>query len=105
MNKNTQIVWLPIESLIPYEHNAKEHTPKQIDNIKKSLTDYGWQNPCLITKDNVLIAGHGRVMAAKELGLTEAPCIYADDMTDEQIKEYRHLRSRAKARRYTEAVT
>ena len=91
MNKDTQIVWLPVDSLIPYEHNAKEHTPTQIENLKKSLTDYGWQNPCLITKGKVLITGHGRIMAAKALGLAEAPCIYADDLTDEQIREYRHL--------------
>lgn len=91
MNKDTKIVWLAVDTLIPYEHNAKEHTPTQINNIKKSLNTYGWQNPCLITKDNVLVTGHGRILAAKELGLTEAPCIYADDLTDEQIKEYRHL--------------
>lgn len=91
MKKGTKIVWLGIDTLIPYEHNAKEHTPTQIENLKKSLSEYGWQNPCLITKDNVLITGHGRVMAAKELSMSEVPCIYADDLTEKQIKEYRHL--------------
>lgn len=91
MDKKTKIVWKPIDELIPYEHNAKEHTQTQIINIATSLKKYGWQNPCLITKDNIIITGHGRIEAAKECGMLEAPCIYADRLTEEQIKEYRHL--------------
>ena len=91
MNKNTKIIWKPIDELIPYEHNAKEHNETQIKNLATSLEKYGWQNPILIDKDNVIVAGHGRVLGAKELGQTEVPCIYADDLTEEQVREYRIL--------------
>jgi hypothetical protein len=91
MDKNTKIVWLPVEDLIPYEHNAKEHDEVQVKNIAKSIEKYGWQNPVLIDKDNVIIAGHGRVLGAQELGLKDIPCIYADDLTEEQVREYRIL--------------
>ena len=89
MNKETKIIWKNIDDLKPYEHNAKEHDETQVKNLAKSIEKYGWQNPVLIDKDNVIIAGHGRVLGAKELGLTEVPCIYADDLTEEQVKEYR----------------
>ena len=91
MNKDTKIIWKQIDELIPYEHNAKEHDETQVKNLATSIEKYGWQNPILINKDNVIIAGHGRVLGAKELGLTEAPCIYADDLTEEQVREYRIL--------------
>ena len=91
MNKNTKIIWKAIDELIPYEHNAKEHNETQIKNLATSLKKYGWQNPVLIDKNNIIIAGHGRVLGAKELGLTEAPCIYANDLTEEQVREYRIL--------------
>ena len=91
MNKDTKIIWKNIDDLKPYEHNAKDHDETQIKNLATSIEKYGWQNPVLIDKDNVIIAGHGRVLGAKELGLTEAPCIYADDLTEEQVREYRIL--------------
>lgn len=86
-----EIIWLPIDELIPYEHNAKEHTETQIENLAKSFEKYGWVAPCIITRDNVIVAGHGRILGAKKAGLDKAKCMYADDLTDEQIKEYRHL--------------
>lgn len=91
MNKNTKIIWKPIDELIPYEHNAKEHTEKQLANLEESFRRYGWQQPCLITNDNVIITGHGRALGAKRAGLTDAPCIYCDDLSEKEIKEYRHL--------------
>ena len=91
MNKDTKIIWKPIDDLIPYEHNAKEHTEKQLANLEESFRRYGWQQPCLITNDNVIITGHGRALGAKRAGLTDAPCIYCDDLTEKEIKEYRHL--------------
>lgn len=91
MNKDTKIIWKNIDDLKPYEHNAKEHDETQVKNIAKSIEKYGWQNPVLIDKDNVIIAGHGRVLGAQELGLSECPCIYADDLTEEQVREYRIL--------------
>ena len=86
-----EIIWIPIDELIPYEHNAKEHTETQINNLVKSFEKYGWVAPCIITRDNVIVAGHGRVLGAKKAGLTKAKCLYADGLTDEQIKEYRHI--------------
>ena len=87
MNK---IVKRKIADLIPYANNAKEHTPKQIENLKKSLTEFGWVCPCVI-KNNVLIVGHGRIQAAKELGWEYAECIERNDLTDEQADAYRLL--------------
>ena len=86
-----EIVWLPISSLMPYEHNAKEHTETQINNLVKSFDEFGWVMPCLIDGDNNIVVGHGRIEAAKRLGYEKAKCLIADDMTDEQIKKYRHL--------------
>ena len=97
MNKNTKIIWKAIDELIPYEHNAKEHNETQIKNLATSLNKYGWQNPVLIDKENVIVAGHGRVLGAKELGQTEVPCIYADDLTEEQVREYRILDNKLNA--------
>lgn len=91
MNKDTKIIWKPIDELIPYEHNAKEHTEKQLANLEESFRRYGWQQPCLITNDNIIITGHGRALGAKRAGLTDAPCIYCDDLSEKEIKEYRHL--------------
>ena len=91
MNRDTKIIWKPIDDLIPYEHNAKEHTEKQLANLEESFRRYGWQQPCLITNDNVIITGHGRAIGAKRAGLTDAPCIYCDDLSEKEIKEYRHL--------------
>ena len=91
MNKDTKLIWKNIDDLKPYEHNAKEHDEVQVKNIAKSIEKYGWQNPILIDKDNVIIAGHGRVLGAKELGIKDIPCIYADDLTEEQVREYRIL--------------
>lgn len=84
-----KIVYLPISALTPYERNAKEHPRKQIDQIKRSISDYGMRDPIGIWgKNNVIVEGHGRWMACKELGFTEVPCIRLDDMTDAQRREY-----------------
>ena len=91
MDKKTKIIWKPIDDLIPYEHNAKEHNSTQIDNIAKSIQKYGWQSPILIDGNNVIVAGHGRIEAAKTLGLKDCPCIIAEGLTEDQIREYRIL--------------
>lgn len=84
-----EIVYLPISSLTPYERNAKEHPRKQIDQIKRSISDYGMRDPIGIWgKNNTIVEGHGRWMACKELGFTEVPCIRLDDMSDSQRREY-----------------
>ena len=86
--KNLIIDYLPIEELKPYERNAKLHPKAQIEQIKKSIKDFGFNDPVAVWKDNEIIEGHGRLIAAKELGLTEIPIIRLDDLTDQQRRAY-----------------
>lgn len=87
--ENLKIVYLPVTALTPYERNAKEHPPEQIEQIKKSIQDYGMDDPIGIWgENNIIVEGHGRWMACKELGFTEVPCIRLDHMTDAQRREY-----------------
>ena len=86
--KNLIIDYLPIEELKPYERNAKLHPKAQIEQIKKSIKDFGFNDPVAVWKDNEIIEGHGRLLAAQELGLTEIPIIRLDSLTDQQRKAY-----------------
>ena len=79
---------VPIEKLIPYENNARTHTDKQIEKVAKSIDAFGFLNPILIDSDYGIIAGHCRTLGAKRLGLTEVPCIFVEDLTEEQKKAY-----------------
>ncbi len=79
----------PLESLKPYAKNAKMHGPEQVAKIAASMAEFGWTVPCLVGDDGELIAGHGRVLAAEMLGLTEAPVIVLGHLTDEQRRAYR----------------
>lgn len=91
-----KIVYLKPEELTPYENNTRKHNPDDIDGIKKSILDTGFNDPIGIWGDNNLIVeGHGRQIAALELGLEKVPCIRLDHMTEAQRKEYaiRHNRS------------
>ena len=84
-----KVEYIPIEDIKPYENNAKIHTEEQIEQIKKSIEEFGMNDPIGIWgKDNIIIEGHGRLMALKELGWTEAPVIRLDDLTDDQRKAY-----------------
>lgn len=82
-----KIEYVPIETIAPYENNAKVHTAEQIEQIKKSIEDYGMNDPIGIWHDTI-VEGHGRLMACLELGYTEVPVIRLDHMTDEQRKAY-----------------
>jgi len=77
-----------INDLIPYARNSRTHSDEQVTQIAASIKEFGFTNPVLIDKDNGIIAGHGRVMAAKKLKLKEVPCIVADGWTDAQKKAY-----------------
>lgn len=91
-----KIVYLPVDSLTPYEGNARKHRPEDIESIKISIQNDGFNDPIGIWgKDNVIVEGHGRQLAAKELGMETVPCIRLDHLTDEQRKEYaiRHNRT------------
>jgi DNA modification methylase len=83
------VEYIPIEDLKPYENNAKIHTDEQIEQIKKSITEFGMNDPIGIWgKDNLIVEGHGRLIACKQLGFNEVPVIRLDDLTDEQRKAY-----------------
>lgn len=77
-----------ISELIPYANNARTHNAEQITQIASSIKEFGFNNPILIDKNNGIIAGHGRLEAAKKLGLTEAPTIRLEHLTDSQRKAY-----------------
>jgi ParB-like chromosome segregation protein Spo0J len=76
------------EKLIPYARNAKKHDAAQVSKLAGSIREFGFNNPVLIDKDNGIIAGHGRVMAAQKLELKDVPCIRLGHLTDTQRKAY-----------------
>lgn len=76
-----------IDSIRPYDGNAKLHTPEQIAQIKRSIQEFGFNDPIGIWHGEI-VEGHGRYIAAKELGMTEVPVIVLDDLSDEQRKAY-----------------
>ena len=83
-----QIERVGIDKLIPYINNAKIHSDDQVTRIASSIREFGFVNPVLIDKDFNIIAGHGRVMAAKKLGMTEVPCLYVEGLSEAQRKAY-----------------
>ena len=83
-----KIEYLPIKDLVNYENNAKIHTPEQVEQIKSSIQRFGMCDPIAIWKDNVIIEGHGRLVALKKLGYEVAPVIRLEHLTDEERKAY-----------------
>ena len=79
-----EIEHLPVETLIPYARNARTHSDEQISQIAGSITEFGFVNPILIGEDNVIIAGHGRLMAAQRLGLPTVPVIMLAHLSETQ---------------------
>ena len=88
MNMTSEMERVPVAKLIPYINNARTHSPEQIKKLRASLREFGFVNPVIIDRDYNVIAGHGRIMAAKEEGITEVPCVYADHLTEAQKKAY-----------------
>lgn len=84
----SEIVTRPVGALIPYARNARTHSEEQVAQIAASIREWGWTNPVLIDEDAGVIAGHGRLMAARKLGITEVPCIVARGWTDAQKRAY-----------------
>ena len=82
------IEYLPIDELKPYENNARKHAEKDISAIVASIEEFGFDDPIGIWKDNVIIEGHGRLLAAKQLGMDKVPVIRLDHLTDEQRRAY-----------------
>jgi len=83
-----QLTMVPIDDLIPYANNAKKHSAKQINQIRASLREFGFVTPVLIDFDNNIIAGHGRVEAARAEGMREVPCVLVTNLTEAQRKAY-----------------
>lgn len=75
--------------LIPYAKNAKQHPPEQVERIANSIKRFGWQQPIVVDRDNVVIIGHGRLFAAKELMLDSVPVVYADNLTEDEVNALR----------------
>ena len=82
---------LPIDSLKPYENNAKIHTPAQVAQIAASIQEFGNNDPIAVDENNMVIEGHGRLLALKSLGVKEAECIRLVGMTDDQKRAYIHI--------------
>lgn len=82
-----KIEYLPIEELKPYANNAKEHPAEQVEQIKKSIQQFGFDDPIGIWKDEI-VEGHGRLIAALELGMDTVPVIRLDHLTDDQRRAY-----------------
>ena len=83
-----EIVKKHIEEIIPYENNPRMNE-KAVEGVANSIKEFGFQNPIILDKHNVIICGHTRLKAAKKLGLEMVPCVVADNLTDEQVKAYR----------------
>ena len=84
-----EIIKLNINDITPYEKNAKIHTEAQIEQIKKSIQEFGMNDPIAVWGDkNTIVEGHGRLEALKQLGYTEVDCIRLDHLTDEERKAY-----------------
>lgn len=77
-----------IETLIPYARNSRTHSDAQVAQIAASIKEFGFTNPVLIDKDGGIIAGHGRVMAARKLKMADVPCIRLEHLTDTQKRAY-----------------
>src|SRR5579872_860791 len=88
MYPEISVEYRPIGGLVPYDRNARTHSDEQVAKIAASITAFGWTNPILIDGDNVVIAGHGRLLAAKKLGMTEVPVIKLAHMSEDEKRAY-----------------
>ena len=84
-----EIVWIERTALRPYEGNAKIHDERQIANVAASIERLGWRQPIVVDADRTVVIGHCRLLAAERLGLEHVPCVVADDLTEDEIRELR----------------
>ena len=84
-----QIVMKSLGEIHPYENNAKKHDARQIKNVAESIKQYGFVQPVVVDKNNIIVIGHCRALAAKKLGIKEVPCVCVDDLTPEQVNALR----------------
>lgn len=83
-----QVEYVPIGEVIPYDDNPR-HNEEAVEYVQNSIKEFGFKNPIIIDKDNIIVAGHTRLQASKNLGYETVPVIQADDLTDEQVKAFR----------------
>lgn len=83
-----KIETIKLDKLIPYARNSRTHSDEQVAQVAASIREFGFTNPVLIDSDDGIIAGHGRVMAARKLGLAEVPCIRLGHLTENQKRAY-----------------
>ena len=88
MTTTTKMELVDIGKLIPYVNNTRTHSPEQITKLRSSLREFGFVNPVLVDKEYNVIAGHARLAAAKEEGLSKVPCVFVEHLTDPQKKAY-----------------
>ena len=88
MSKETVFELRAVDDLIPYARNARTHSPEQVNKLASSIKEFGFLNPVVISEDGGILAGHGRVMAAKKLGLKQVPCVVESHLTEAQKKAY-----------------
>ena len=77
------------KDIVPYDRNTKKHDKTQINNVAESIKQYGFVQPIVIDKNNVVVIGHCRLLAAKQLKMKEVPCVCVEDLTEEQVKALR----------------
>lgn len=88
MNITERFEKVNIDKLVPYARNARTHSKEQILQLRASLREFGFVNPVIVDKDLNIIAGHGRILAAKEEGIAEVPCVFAEHLTEAQKRAY-----------------
>ena len=89
-----KIEYIKTENLLPYNKNSRKHPERQIEKLVQSIKEFGFVNPVVIDKNMEIVAGHGRLEAAKRLSLKEVPCIRVENLTEAQIKAFRILDNR-----------
>ena len=88
MKTTSEMQLVAVSKLIPYVNNARTHSAEQVMKLRSSLREFGFINPVIIDREYNVIAGHGRIMAAKEEGIKEVPCVFVDYLTEAQKKAY-----------------
>lgn len=104
MTNNLAVQILDLASLVPYAKNAKKHSDEQVGNIASLIKRLGWTNPIVVDKDLVIIAGHGRRLAALKLGMTKVPVIVREDLSKEEADALRLADNRIASTEYDVAL-
>jgi DNA modification methylase len=89
------VTFWPLEKIIPYARNARKIPPEAVDKVAASIQEFGWRQPIVVDRDGVIICGHTRLLAARKLGLREAPVHVAENLTPAQVRAYRLLDNRS----------